>query len=361
MRAAQMIDTRVCIDDMLDPLDCQLDPTNRWNGWLRPHFTLDAARELSAQTLRMADEYGYDCTDTIHVIDGRADSQDTVHLIESGLTRVVNEWGDREPFALAVRVPWRSLDRGATATLSGVTPADRKTARKTKVTGRGPARAVVIHIRWQWMAEESDTAANVVQPGEDGLYAIGGCEWTWRFASWWCACGSDMPWHEIECTGCLLNRDNQLEKKPCDCGCDPAQDVFGEYDLESVRSRSHFITTGRFLRWSESGATPALTLELAATWVGVELRRLAPEATSALAYLDRELSRVVAVYVGDTEIDTADDTGPFDTETLGEADAILRQALAGAAPGALEAAGWERVPHTRTDHLYRIAFPTSGQ
>ncbi|MEC3995183.1 DNA cytosine methyltransferase [Actinacidiphila sp. DG2A-62] len=73
-----MIETRVCIDDTFGPFDCQLDPHNRWNGWLSPHFTLDVTRELSAQTLRMADEYGYDCTDTIHVIEGRADSQDAL-------------------------------------------------------------------------------------------------------------------------------------------------------------------------------------------------------------------------------------------------------------------------------------------
>ncbi|WNI20386.1 hypothetical protein [Actinacidiphila sp. ITFR-21] len=350
-----MINTRVCIDDMLGPFDCQLDPGNRWNGWLSPHFTLAATRELSAQTLRMADEYGYDSVDTIHVIEGRADSQDTVHLIESDLTREVNEDGVREPIALAVRVPWRSLDRGATATLSGITPAVRKAARKSKVTGRGAARAVVVHVRWQWMDEESDTAANVVQSGQDGRYSIGGWEWTWGYAIWWCACGSAMVWHETDCTGCLLRRDNQPVKKPCDCGCDPAQGTWGEYDLESVASRAHFIGTGRFLRWSESAAQPNYSLEVATEMVGVLLRRLAPGATSALVDLTGPPS-LIAVFAGDAEIDTADDTGPFDSETLGGADEILRHAMDQAGPDAA-AAGWQLVPDEKSQRLYRITFP----
>jgi hypothetical protein len=304
-----MIQTRVCIDDMLGPLDCQADAGDRWNGKVSPHFALDATRELSAQTLRMADDYGYDSVETIHVIEGRADSRDTVHLIESNLTRVLNEWGDSEPIALAVRVPWRSLDQGATATLSSVTAATRKAARKTKVTGRGAARAVVVHVRWQWMDEESDTAANVVQPDENGLYPIGGWEWCWDFASWWCVCGERSDWHETECQ-CGMNRD-------------------------------------------ENPKTPLAV----ATWAaGTALRRLAPEATSALVDLTGP-PYLVAVFAGDTEIDTADDTGPFDTETLGQADAILRKGMEDSGPGDVADDGWEHVPDEKSAQLYRISFP----
>ncbi|MFF0395176.1 hypothetical protein ACFYSJ_05220 [Streptomyces sp. NPDC005248] len=311
-RTGETIETRVCIDDMLGPFDCQLNPNNRWNGWLSPSFTLDTTRQLSAQTIRMADEHGYDCVDTIHVFEGRADSQDTIHLIDSGMTHEVNDDGDREPTAIAVRIPWRSLDRGATATLTRITPAVRKAARKSKATGRGAARSVVVHVRWQWMSEESDTAANVVKPGQDGLYSIGGWEWTWHFASWWCVCGEGMDWHETECL-CGMNRD----------------------------------------------ANPKTPLGVA-TWAAADtLRRLAPEATSALVDLHGEFARIISVFAGDTEIDTADDTGPFDCETLGEADEILRAALAEEGPGAPGAAGWQLVPDVKTDQLYRVTFPAA--
>ncbi|MFJ6014489.1 hypothetical protein [Streptomyces sp. NPDC092952] len=312
-RTREMIQTRVCIDDMLGPFDCQLDPNNRWNGWLSPSFTLDVTRQLSAQTLQMADEYGYDCTDTIHVIEGRADSRDTVHIIDSGMTHEVNDDGDREPTAVAVRIPWRSLDRGASATISGVTPAAREAARRSESTGQGAARSVVVHIRWQWLSGGSDTAATVVQP-RDGLYSIGGWEWTWHFASWWCVCGTGWDWHETECE-CGMTRD----------------------------------------------ANPTTPLGVATWAAGATLRRLAPEATSALVDLYGEFARIISVFAGDTEIDTADDTGPFDCETLGEADEILRAALDEEGPGAPDAAGWQLVPDERTDRLYRVTFPALRQ
>ncbi|WP_327123683.1 hypothetical protein [Streptomyces sp. NBC_01727] len=152
-RDGNMIQTRVCIDDMLGPFDCKLNPANRWNGWLSPYFTLDTARELSAQTIREADEYGYDCVDTIHVIDGRADSQDTVHIIEGGTCRYNSddERGD-ERVAIAVRIRWRNVGRDAVAatTITHATANDRKAARRRKVTGRGAPRTVVVHARWQW-------------------------------------------------------------------------------------------------------------------------------------------------------------------------------------------------------------------
>lgn len=271
-----MIDTRVCIDDMLGPFDCKLDPNNRWNGWMSPYFTLDAARELSAQTLRMADEYGYDCTDTIHVIEGRTGSRDTVHIIESDLKRVTDEedeHDDREPLAIAVRVNWRDLEQGAghAATIAVATPAPRKAARRRKPDGKGATRTVVVHIRWQW-ADESDTAANVIAPNHDDLYGIGGWEWTWSCTVWWCpGCGSHANWHDTECW-CGLTR-------------------------------------------------PATDLAVAAWTAGCILHDRAPEATSAL--VDLSAARIVAVFADDTEIDTAE--GPLDTETLGSADEALRR------------------------------------
>ncbi|MFF4504867.1 hypothetical protein [Streptomyces sp. NPDC001401] len=193
---ARMIETRVCIDDTFGPYDAKLDPTNRWKGWLCPFFTLGTVRKLAARTQEMASEYGYDNRDTVHVIDGGTDG-------ESG--------------------------------------------------------AIVLLISWQHLDQDAESDASIIQPNDEGRYGIGGGQWTWHFASWWCACGSDMPWHVTDCEGCDLSRDTQPEKKPCDCGCDPQQGVFGEYDLKSAVSQAHFLRTGRFLRWSEQpDAQPSL-------------------------------------------------------------------------------------------------------
>ncbi|MFE2529910.1 hypothetical protein ACFXEL_37430 [Streptomyces sp. NPDC059382] len=272
-----MIETRVCIDDTLGPLDCKLDPTNRWNGWLSPHFPLDSARQLSAQTLQRAREDGYDSVDTIHVIEGCEDSPDTVHIIESRPARYSE---DDETMAVAVRVKWRDLDRsaGRSATIADATPQARKAARRRKPGGRGARRAVIVHVRWQYLDEGGDSAANVVRPDRDGLFPIGGWEWAWHFAAWWCLCGSDQEWHTPRCE-CGVTRDQ------------------------------------------------ALALEEAAPRVGAILRRLAPEAT-AVVFETTAAPRIVMVVAGPTELNLGDG-GPFDTETLGEADAALHAALGG--------------------------------
>ncbi|MFD3609035.1 hypothetical protein ACFWXA_13340 [Streptomyces atroolivaceus] len=281
-----MIDTRVCIDDMLGPFDCKLDPTNRWNGWLSPYFALDAARKLSAQTLTMADEYGYDCTDTIHVIDGRTDSPDTVHVIEGGTD------SEHRPQGVTVRIRWSQLDQDADEAVS-ITPRidGEPTAGEPGQDGKGEARAVVLHIRWQWLHEDSDTAATMTRPNRDGLYGIGGWEWTWHFASWWCVCGEGIDWHEMECDGCGMSREKAL--------------LLGE----------------------------------TARKVGEVLHRLAPGATAVLLDSMDGVPHIAAVFAGDTELSTGDD-GPFDTETLGEADAVLRAEL----DGSQKAGGLLRFP-----------------
>ncbi|WP_245881646.1 hypothetical protein [Streptomyces milbemycinicus] len=304
MSDRRMIETRVCIGDVLGPYDCELDPSNRWNGLLNPYFNLDTVSQLAARTIEMADEDGYDRTDTIHVIDGRADSADSVHVIEGGTN------SEREPRAVVVRICWRELAECAKAAVSS----DRiggEQPESIAPDGEGEPLAVVLHIRWQYVEETAadEEAADVIEPNAEGLYSIGGWEWAWQFASWRCACGSDMYWHEIECL-CGLTRDGQ----------------------------------------------PKTPLGIAAVKAGLTLRTLAPEATSALVDLT-DLARVCAVFTGDTEIDTADDTGPFDTETLGWADRILRDALDDAAPADLEAAGWEHVPDEESARLYRITFP----
>ncbi|MEV5677030.1 hypothetical protein [Streptomyces sp. NPDC052179] len=301
------IETRVSIDDF-GPFDCTLDPVSRWNGFVSPSFTLDVARDVSAQTLRMADACGYESVDTIHVIDGREDSRDTVHIIDSDMTRT----GDKEPVKVAVRIPWRSLDRGAKPTVSEATPAARKAARRSKATGRGAARSVVIQIRWMYLHEGSDSVT-VIQPGRDGLYPIGGWEWAWSFSVWWCACGEHTDWHELWCERCGLHRDNQ----------------------------------------------PTSPMQ-AATWrAGAILRTLAPTATSATVDLFDDHARIIDVFDGDTEINTADDGDTFDTETLGAADEVLRQAVDEFGHEALAPAGWEHIPDARSALFFRINFPAA--
>ncbi|MDX2849257.1 hypothetical protein PV342_12460 [Streptomyces sp. PA03-3a] len=135
--------TRVCIDDSLGPFDAVLDPANRWNGFLKPYFTLDTARRVAAQTQQAADERGHDSVDCIYVLDGG--------------------------------------------------------------TRAGEPRAVVVHVSWQWHDEEN-TGASIIEPNAEGLYSIGGGAWGWHFASWWCACGVGMDWHITHCEGCGLPR-----------------------------------------------------------------------------------------------------------------------------------------------------------
>ncbi|GGZ23479.1 hypothetical protein GCM10010387_15830 [Streptomyces inusitatus] len=309
-----IIDTRV-IDDMFGPLDCQLAPDNRWNGWLSPAFTLDATRQLSAQTLRMADKYGYDSVDTIHVIDGRADSAETVHIIDSGLTYEINDEGDTAPLAVAVRINWRALNRGESGAteITRANARTRKASRKRTPGGRGARRQVVIQICWMY-ADESDTAANVV-PLRDGRYSIGGWERAWHFASWWCVCGSASDWHEPACEDCDRSRDDQ--------------------------------------------PPVSAPMRIAASRVAETLHRLAPEATSVLIETGTGQPYICSVFAGEAEIDTADDTGPLDTETLGAADEILRQAVDTASgPGELTEAGWHRVEDEAFSTVYRIVFPS---
>jgi hypothetical protein len=301
-----MIDTRVTLDGIVGPYDC------KWTGWSYL-FSLDASRQVSAGTLEMADSYGFSCMETIHVIDGREGGSDTVHVIDSGETYVVNEDGDRAARAVAVRVRWRG--KTPTATPIAVTPQVRRAARKTKNRragrGAGAARAVVICVHWQWVDDEGSGAVDVIEPLDDGYYPIGGGEWPWCVVTWECACGYTQDWQDTECL-CGLTRDGQ----------------------------------------------PKAPLGTAGVRVSQILRALAPEATSALIDLT-DLARVCAVFAGDSEIDTADGTGPFDTETLGQADELLRMAMDEATHEDVAACGWELVPDEKSTALYRVTFPTA--
>ncbi|MFJ5037968.1 hypothetical protein [Streptomyces parvulus] len=306
------ITTRVCIDDF-GPFECKLSPGSLWNGFLSPHFSLAVAREVSAGTIRSAEEIGYACQDTVHVIDGRADGPHTVHVFDSGLTRIVNDWGDREPVTVAVRVPWSGLDRGEQPTISTATPAARKAARKSARkaarltgTGRGQERAVIVHLRWQHLVEGSTTAAEIIEPDADGLYCIGGWEWCWGYSHWWCACGSAQKWHETQCL-CGLTRDGQ-----------PA-----------TRLGKATVEVAKILRIPAPGAT-AFTVD-----------------ATGLPY-------IVDVLAGGHVLNGTD-SGPYDTETLGYADSALRAAFD--EDDDITAAGWERVPDEESSALYRVTLP----
>ncbi|MEU5036094.1 hypothetical protein AB0G48_18330 [Streptomyces rubiginosohelvolus] len=302
-----MIDTRVTMDGIVGPYDC------KWTG-TSYLFSLEASRQVSAGTLEMASTYGFSCVETIHVIDGRAGSPDTIHVFDSGESYVANEDGDRAPRAVAVRVRWRG--KTPTVTPVAATPQARRAARKTKHKrpGReaGPARAAVICVHWQWVEDETSSALDVIEPHDDGHYPIGGREWPWCVVTWQCACGYTQDWQDPECL-CGLSRDGQ----------------------------------------------PKSPLDTASIRVAQTLRTLAPHATSALIDLTT-LARVCAVFAGDHEIDMADETSPFDTETLGCADEVLRLAMDEAnVPEDLETSGWEHVPNTTSAALYRITFPAT--
>ncbi|MFI1701445.1 hypothetical protein ACH419_36570 [Streptomyces bobili] len=299
-----MIDTRVTLDGVVGPYEC------KWTGWSYL-FSLDATRQVSAGTLEMGDSYGFGSMETIHVIDGREGGPDTVHVIDSGETYVVNEDGERAARAVAVRVRWRG--KTPTATPIAVTPQICRTARKTKNRkagrGAGAARAVVICVHWQYVDDEGSGAVDVIEPLDDGYYPIGGRAWPWCVVTWECACGYSQDWQDTECL-CGLTRDGQ----------------------------------------------PKAPLGTAGFRVSQILRVLAPEATSALVDLT-DLARVCAVFAGNIELDTADDTGLFDTETLGSADELLRRALDEAAPQDIAASGWEHVSDEKSTALYRVSFP----
>ncbi|MFD3851667.1 hypothetical protein ACFWVB_38215 [Streptomyces microflavus] len=176
----------------------------------------------------------------------------------------------------------------------------------------GMPRAVVLTVNWQFWDQDGGASkvTTVAESTAEGLYPVGGSSWTWEIETWTCACQESNPWHLAVCH-CGQPRDRQ----------------------------------------------PAVPLE-AATWTaGATLRRLAPGTTAALVELLDGHARIVGVFAGETEIDTADDTGPFDCETLGEADEILRLATDEAAPGDLDAAGWVPVETEHAGRLFRVTFP----
>ncbi|WP_331757022.1 hypothetical protein OH782_41335 (plasmid) [Streptomyces sp. NBC_01544] len=139
-----LIRTRVTLDGPRS-YAAVLNPSNRWNGFVSPLFTLDTVRQLATDTQTMATEYGHDCADTVHVIDGGTDTE-------------------------------------------------------------GAPVAVVLHIRWQYIEEGPAEITSIITPTTDRLYGIGGWEWTWSIATWECACGRWIDHHITPCTHCGRDR-----------------------------------------------------------------------------------------------------------------------------------------------------------
>ncbi|MET7622733.1 hypothetical protein [Streptomyces sp. NPDC005408] len=113
-----MITAMVSVGDRRSYL-ALVDPTVKVNGWVLPRFTLDTVRQLADDTQADALRYGHDCTDTVHVIEGGT-------------------------------------------------------------TDDGERQVIVVHVRWPYYEESPDGGADIVTPGDDGRYAIGGCQWTWQ-------------------------------------------------------------------------------------------------------------------------------------------------------------------------------------
>ncbi|MFI2434676.1 hypothetical protein [Streptomyces sp. NPDC018693] len=211
------IETKVCLGGSLGPFDAMVDPADRWNGSVSPRFTLDTVRELAAEIQRQAEHPDF--------------VDDTVHVIDRGRT-------DRD----------------------------------------GRPMVVVLKVSWQQLGDDGpDECTDVIEPDEEGRYAIAAWEWTWSYASWWCTCSEGHDWHVPQCEDCGMTRDQSL------------------------------------------------ALKEAAPRIGQILRALAPEVTAALFETDGT-PRIVGVFAGYTELNIGDG-GPFDSETLGEADAALHAAL----------------------------------
>lgn len=247
------IETKVCLGGSLGPFDAMVDPTERWNGSISPRFTLDTAHELAAEIQRQAEHPDF-VDDTVHVIDrGRTDR-------------------DGRPMAVVLRVSWLHLSED------------------------GP-----------------DESTDVIEPDEEGRYAIGAWRWSWNFATWTCLCGHGQDWHVPTCESCGMARDR------------------------------------------------AVALNDSSRRVGEILRRLAPAATSILIDIHDGRAHVISAYAGDVEFDAADDGGVFDTETLGAADACLQNAIEGATHDELAATpGWQHTPDDESAHAWRITFPAGS-
>ncbi|WTW95422.1 hypothetical protein OG216_19465 [Streptomycetaceae bacterium NBC_01309] len=162
---------------------------------------------------------------------------------------------------------------------------------------------VVLFVRWQYFTESPKDSVNVVVPDADGLYWIGGCEWTW---------------YEVKDGPIFYTR----------------KDAFKAWRRVLLRSGQR---------------------------IGEILRTRAPHATSCL--VDPSLGRIVRVEdVGAWRTFDDDGLDVFDTASLSEADDVLQKALDhGRDPVSLEDAGWRPARDSGRPELHRIHFAPAAK
>ncbi|WP_228980166.1 hypothetical protein [Streptomyces sp. DH12] len=115
-----MVEVLVCANNR-DRYPAMVDPADQRDGYVRPWFDLDTVRRIAENTQEESDCYGHGSVDTVHVLDGTVD---------------------------------------------------------------GRAHAVVLVVCWMWLdGERREEAVEVLQPNEDGRYAVGGHDWCWYVLS----------------------------------------------------------------------------------------------------------------------------------------------------------------------------------
>ena len=120
-----MVDVMVCANDR-DRYPAKVDPADQRDGFVRPWFDLDTVRRIAADTQGDAARHGHGSVDTVHVLEGGGECAKHDGPV------------DRATYAVVLVICWMHLD-GA----------------------------------------KREQATEVLQPNEDGRYAIGGFEWCW--------------------------------------------------------------------------------------------------------------------------------------------------------------------------------------
>lgn len=174
----------------------------------------------------------------------------------------------------------------------------------------GAPEPVVLHIRWSdFTTNRLADTVNVVKPDAEGLYWIGDSEWTWSQIA-------DGP---------LFYTQNE---------------AFAAW--QRVLTETGF-RMGEIVRTQMPQATACL----------VDL--------SGLGHIARIEAHGHAGWPTGTNADGESGYGPFDTETLGEADEVLRQALdQGREAIDLEIGGWRPARDINRPELHRIRFAPLG-
>ncbi|MFF5279274.1 hypothetical protein [Streptomyces sp. NPDC000133] len=165
----------------------------------------------------------------------------------------------------------------------------------------GAPQSVVVLVRWKFL-DESETATTVIRPNADGLYAIGGYEWTWY----------------------------QVEDGPMETA-----------RRDADRARARVLNEGVRL-------------------AGEILRELVPDATVAGVLITDGHPRLISVANHSEIVRRDDDTdeGPVRLRADRGADTALLKALQyGTSPEALQSGGWNVLQNEQGLEAYEITFP----